>query len=159
MIQDVRDHAGNKMGQTERMRKILTGMSIQRGTKRPSGKRKSKRSKKELDSRCNLIGMDSRGIAVAKEGGILSSGSRPEEIPIFGSKADARARPVVMRVRETKSTMRATGCFSLFHVCQKRKVPMAHQSSGHKTATIKSSVNLRIFQKFSTSKPALTCTQ
>src|SRR6266699_6441534 len=107
MIQDVRDHAGNKMGQTERMRKILTGMSIQRGTKRPSGKRKSKRSKKELESRCNLIGMDSRGIAVAKEGGILSSGSR----------ADARARPVVMRVRETKSTMRATGCFSLFHVC------------------------------------------
>jgi|SRR5712692_7204550 len=159
MIQDVRDHAGNKMGQTERMRKIQTGTSIQRGIKRPSGKRKRKRSKKELESRCNLIGTDSRGIGVDKEVGILSSGSRPEGIPIFGSRADARARPVVMRVRETKSTMKATGCFSLFQVCQKRKVPMAHQSSGHKTAIIKSSVNLRTFQKFCTSKPALTCTQ
>ncbi len=27
--------------------------------------------------------------------------------------------------------MRATGSFFLFHVCKKRNVPMAHQSSGH----------------------------
>src|SRR6266699_1196030 len=120
--------------QNARRRKVMIGTLIQRGAKRPSGKRKSSSSKQSLPrTTTTLRTTRSRCVgALTKPPICIKNG---------------KDRPVATSVRETKRTMNSTELFLLREDCQNKKAPMAHQSTGHRIQRIERSIVTRVFPK------------
>src|SRR5438270_1901925 len=134
MNQDESNGTFKKFTQNARRRKVMIGTLIQRGAKRPSGKRKRSSSKQSLPRVATTI-RTTRSRCV---GGLAMT-------PICSK--NGRDRPVATSVRETKRIMKSPGLFLLREDCQNKKAPMAHQSTGHRIQRIERSTVTSVFPK------------
>lgn len=122
-----------------RTSKGMIGTLIQRGAKRPSGKRKRSSSKQSLPRVATTI-RTTRSKCV---GGLA--------MPPICSK-NGKDRPVATSVRETKRTMKSPERFFLREDCQNKKAPIAHQTTGHSIQRIERSTVTSVFPKPCASK-------
>src|SRR5262245_14288276 len=112
----------------------MIGTLIQRGTKRPSGKRKRSSSKQSLPRVATPIG-STRSRCVA---GLV--------MPPVCIK-NGKESPVATSVRETKRTIKSPERFHWREDCQNRKAPRAHQSTGQRIQRIERPTVSSVFAK------------
>src|SRR5215468_10250402 len=113
---------------------MMIGTLIQRDAKHPSGKRKRSSRKHSLPRTVTTL----RTTCSRCVGGLA--------MPPICIK-NGKERPVATRVIETKRTMKSTELFLLCKDCQKNKVPIAHQSTGHRIQSIARSTVTSVFTK------------